>query len=78
MKKYKINPTKKELAIMKLYWDMFKAEESLFWAKMGKLEKEMSKQTGIEELEFFQCDGDWCGIGQGNREMRLIHREELA
>lgn len=76
-KVYKIKPTKKQLAIMKLYWDMFQAEQSILWARIGELEKEMSKKVGIEELEFFQCDNDWVGIGQGKREMRLIHGEDL-
>jgi hypothetical protein len=74
---YKINPTKKQLAIMKLYWDMFQAEQSNLWIRIGELEREMSKKTGIEELEFFQDDNDWVGIGQGNREMRLIYGEDL-
>jgi len=45
--------------------------------KIGKLEKEMSKKAGIPELEFFWCDNECVGIGDGNREMGLIHREKL-
>jgi hypothetical protein len=74
---YKIKPTKKQLDIMKLYWDMFQIEQSILWAKIGALEREMSKKTGIEGLEFFQCDNDWVGIGQYDRNMRLIHSEDL-
>lgn len=76
-KTYKINPTKKQLGIMKLYWDMFQAEYNIFWGRIGELEKAMSKETGIKDLEFFQSDGDWCGIGNGERTMRLIHGEDL-
>jgi hypothetical protein len=76
-KKYKIIPTKKQLAIMKLYWDMFQSEHDIFWGKVGNLERNMSKAVGIKNLEFFQSDGDFCGIGQADREMRLIHEEEL-
>jgi len=76
-KTYKIKPNKKQLGILKLYWDMFQVEQSRLWIRIGELEKEMSIQTGIEGIEFFQCDNDWVGIGQGNREMRLIHGEEL-
>jgi hypothetical protein len=64
---------------MKLYWDMFKAEESLFWAKIGQLEKEMSKKTGIEDLEFYHdemCLG-WVGIGNVSRTMKLFQRNNL-
>jgi len=76
-KKYKVIPTKKQLAIMKLYWKMFQAEYDIFWGKIGELEKKMSSAAGIKDLEFFCSDGDWCGIGQGNRQMALIQREEL-
>jgi len=76
-KTYKINPTKKQLAIMKFYRDMFQVEYNIFWGRIGELEKEMSKKTGIKDLEFFQCDGDWCGIGNGERTMKLIHGENL-
>jgi hypothetical protein len=75
--KYKINPTKKQIAIMKLYWDMFQVEQLHLWSRIGDLEKEMSKKTGIEGLEFFQCDNDWVGIGDSDRDMRLIHGEDL-
>ncbi len=75
--KYKINPTKKKIAIMKLYWDMFQVEQLYLWSRIGDLEKEMSKKTGLEGLEFFQCDNDWVGIGDSDRYMRLIHGEEL-
>jgi hypothetical protein len=76
-KLYKIIPTKKQLSIMKLYWSMFQVEENTFWGKIGNLEKSMSAATKIPGLEFFQSDGDWCGIGQADREMKLIQQEGL-
>ena len=75
--KNKITPTKTQIAIVKLYWDMFQAEQSLFYGRIGELEKAMSKKTGIKDIEFFQCDGDWVGIGNAERTMKLIQREEL-
>ena len=78
-KMYKIVPTKKQLEILKLYWKMFKAEESLFWGKIGEVEKAMSKKAGIKGLEFYHdtmCSG-WVGIGQYDRNMRLIMEGEL-
>jgi hypothetical protein len=77
MHKYKVVPTKKQLNIIRLYWSLFKAEETLFWAKMGELEKKMSKETNIKELEFFNSDGDWCGVGNGSRTMKLLQRNIL-
>ena len=77
MKGYIVKPNKKQLEIIKLHWDMFKAEETLFWAKMGELEKKMSKETGIKELEFFNSDGDWCGVGNADRTMKLLQHNIL-
>lgn len=76
-KKYKIKPSKKQLSIIRLYWKMFQAEYANFWGKLGDLEEKMSKETGIKDLEFFQSDGDWVGIGNGSRTMGLIHGEDL-
>jgi hypothetical protein len=76
-KTYNINPTKEQLAIIRLYWNMFQAEYNIFWGKLGSLEKEMSKKTGIKGLEFFQSDGDWCGVGNEERTIKLIHGEDL-
>jgi len=76
-RKYKIKPTDKQLEIIKLYWKMFTAEEAKFYARVGKLERKMSKKTGIKDLEFFQADGDWCGVGNADRTMGLLQREDL-
>jgi hypothetical protein len=76
-KKYPIKPNKKQLAIMKLYWGMFQAEQTIFWAKLGELERKMSKLTGINDLEFFFCDNECVGIGNIHKTMKLIHGEDL-
>jgi len=74
---YKIKPTKKQLDTIKFYWDMFQVEQTLFWARMGEIEKAMSKKTEIKDLEFFFCDNECVGIGNANRDMKLIHGEDL-
>jgi len=71
-KKYQINPTKKQLAIIKLYWDMFQTEQAILWGKMAEFEKGMSRETGIKDLEFFWCDNECVGVGNVSRTMRLI------
>lgn len=79
MKNKIIKPTKKQLEIMKLYWRMFQAETAIYWGRIGDLEREMSKRTGIKDMEFIHdsmCIG-WCGVGNYDRTMRLIHGEEL-
>jgi len=62
---------------MKLYWDMFQIEQTLLWGKISEFEKDMSKKTGIENLEFFFCDNECAGIGNLERTMKLIQRKEL-
>ena len=76
-KKYPIKLTEKQLAAMKLYWAILQAEVTLFYGKVGQLERELSEATKIDGCEFFQCDGDFVGIGDYDRTLKLIHREEL-
>jgi len=76
-KKYSIKPTEKQLNLMKLYWAMLGCEETRFYAKVYKLEKKMREDTGIDDLEFFQVDNDFVGIGNIERTMVLIQREQL-
>ena len=76
-KKYPIKPTEKELNIMKLYWAMLGCEETRFFAKVYELEKKMCEDTEINDLEFFQVDNDFVGIGNIERTMALIQREQL-
>lgn len=73
----RIQPNKKQLEIMKKYWKMFQKELDCFYMDTYKIEKRMSKETGIKDLEFFQSDGDWCGIGNGDRTMSLLQRNKL-
>jgi hypothetical protein len=75
--KYPIKPTEKQLKIMKLYWAMLQTELSLFYGKVGQLERDMYKDTKIQGLEFFQCDNEFVGIGDYDRTMRLLQRTEL-
>ena len=76
-KKYPIKPTEKQLEVMKLYWAMLQTELSLFYSKVGQLERDMSDATNIEGLEFFQVEKDFVGIGSYDRDMKLIQQEEL-
>lgn len=76
-KKYPIKLTEKQLAAMKLYWAILQAEITLFYGKVGQLEREMSDAAKIDDLEFFQCDNDFVGIGNYDRTLKLIQREEL-
>ena len=76
-KKYSIKPTEKQLNLMKLYWAMLQTELSMFYSRVGQLEKDMSDDTKIDGLEFFQSDNDFVGVGNYDRTLKLIQREEL-
>jgi len=76
-KKYPIKPTEKQLNIMKLSWSMLGCEVTRFYNEIEKLETRMREDTGIQGLEFFQVDNDFVGIGNYDRTMKLIHKEEL-
>jgi len=76
-KKYPIKPTEKQLEIMKLYWAMLQTELSIFYAYVGNLERDMSDATKIDGLEFFSSDNEFVGIGNYDRTLNLIQREEL-
>ena len=80
MKQYKIKPTKKQLEVIKLYWKMLKAEQDKLWLRVGELERTMSKETGIVDLEFIQDSmfgGEWVGVGNVDRTMSLLQGETL-
>ena len=72
MKNYKINLTKKQLKIIKSYWKKMQKSELKFHKKIFKLEKEMEKETKIKDIEFFSCDGEYVGVGNADRSMKLI------
>lgn len=76
-KKYPFQPTEEQLKIMKYYWRMFRKEEILFNMRIRELEEKMSLLTGINDLEFFISDGEYVGIGNIERTMKLHQREEL-
>lgn len=72
-----MKPTKKQLELMKEYWKLLKRKEENYYNEVEMLEKEMSEIVGIKNLVFFHCDGEVCGIGNHERTLGLIQREEL-
>ena len=59
----------------KIYFEEFSKIETEFYAKIARLEEEMAHSTGIEDIEFFFCDGGMAGIGNVSRTMKLINRK---
>ena len=77
MKKYPIKKTKKLLQTLKPYWKSFNLLRDSWFEKQVLLVKLMQAETGIEDIEFIQFDGDYAGIGNTSRTMKLIPPEEL-
>jgi predicted RNase H-like nuclease (RuvC/YqgF family) len=77
MKKYTIKPTKEQLRIIKSYWEKLQEILDENYSKISNLEEDLSKATKIKDLEFFQCDNEYVGVGNVYRTMKLIQRKEL-
>jgi len=58
----------------KKYFKELEKIEDKFYKDLSKLEERMSKETGIDDIEFFWCDNYIVGIGNVSRTMKLIQR----
>ena len=77
LKNYQINKTKSLIKKLKPYWAKFKKIEDKYYEEMFEIEKEMSKELKIKDLEIFFCDGEAVGVGSYCRNMELIRKEDL-
>jgi len=68
----KIVPNKKQLSIIKKYWKVYLEIESERFFRIFDLEKTISKETGIKDIEFFFSDNECVGVGNVDRTMKLI------
>ena len=68
MRKYSISRNK-----LRPYWTEFCKLQNDFYDKMYKLEERMSIELCSPNMIFFKADwgGDYCGIGDANRTMKL-------
>lgn len=78
IKTYKIKPTKKQLKTIKHYWRLLELLEDMFCIRLNRLEKDMEKDTGIKGIEFFRNDGEYVGVGNWQRTMKLIQEDKLC
>ncbi len=76
-KKTQLFATKKQLKIMRKHWKLFQEIRGAFFKNVYNIETNMSKECGIENMEFFMVDNDYVGIGNGDRTMKLVHDTEL-
>lgn len=77
VRKYRVIPTKKQLIMIKEGWKLFQEITDAYYKNVSNIEHNLSKNTGIKEVEFFWCDNECVGIGNVDRTMKLIQREEL-
>lgn len=76
-KHYKITKTKKLIKQLRGFISDYEVISNEYWRRVGQLEKEMAEVTRIEDIEFFHCDGEMVGIGNGSRTMELIQRHDI-
>lgn len=69
--------TKKEIKKLKKYWKELDRLQYDFDFVVRVLENKMQNELKIEDLEFFMCDGCYCGIGTMTRTIKLIQGDEL-
>jgi hypothetical protein len=72
-----IKVTPKLLKQLHIFWPAVELAEDRYWRKLGKLEKELEELTGIKDIEIFHSDNSIVGIGNVERTMRLIRRQEI-
>jgi len=77
MKKYKYPKTSKLIKRLKPFLMTYKLIEEQYWKEVCKLEKSIQELTDIPNIELFFCDNDFAGIGNSERTMELIRREEI-
>jgi len=76
-KKFKIKITKRQLKIIKGAWLWLNMEQSSFYDKIRFIEEKLAEVTGIKDIEFFMADGEYVGVGNISRTMKLIDGEDL-
>ena len=78
MKHYKVKLTPELRTKLKKWWKQYLIIFDDYWEQVGKLEKQMAEDTGIKDAEFFfHEEVRAVGIGNAERTLRLIQRDEL-
>ena len=66
-----------EIEKLKEHWANFQTLYDEFLRDVEWLERDMQEDLEIEDLEFINIDGSYCGIGNLSRTIKLIHSDEL-
>jgi len=65
--------TKEQRVRIKVHWIALEQAEREFSQRVLEIEQKMQEETGIKDIEFFACDGEYVGVGNDSRTMKLIH-----
>jgi hypothetical protein len=72
-----IKPTKAQLKIMKEQWKELQEISDYYYEGIDRIQEHMQSLTGLD-VEFFRNSfGEFCGIGNYDRSMKLIHDYQL-
>ncbi len=75
--KHKMKKTKKLIKKLKLFWKEQEILTDKYLLRLYTLERKMSKELKIKDMEFFFSDNSIVGIGNVDRSMELIYDSEL-
>lgn len=68
--------TGEQVVKLRKIWKEVKSAEGVYWGLIDLLEKEAKATVGVE-VEVFHCDGGAVGLGDFNREYKLLQSEDL-
>jgi hypothetical protein len=63
--------TPKQIKILKKYWAVVGDIHSEYWGKIAKVERDLSGELGIKDIEIFHSDDGAAGIGNADRTIQL-------
>lgn len=67
--------TKQQLISCQRIWKKLRILQDQYMDEVQFLECELAEKTGIDDIEFFWCDG-WAGIGNASSTIKLIQPNE--
>ena len=74
---YKYKKTKKLIKQLKPFLEAYKKAETEYSKSLYRIETAMTQFIKIPNIEFIFCDNDLAGIGNADRTMELIQREDI-
>lgn len=69
--------TEVEIKKLKKHWEKLQKLEDEFYKKVDLLESVMQDDLDISDVEFFMSDGEYVGIGNITRTIKLLQSDKL-